>query len=61
MKRITALLIAATLLGGCFVTTHDHRPRGASKKGDRCRPSHHWENGHCVHNGKGKGARKHDY
>ena len=61
-RTLTSLLLALSLttLGGCiFVSKKPHGHREQAVRHD-CKPSQHWEDGHCVHNGKGKGARKHD-
>ena len=62
---LTRLLLAAfltTSLGGCLFVSKKpaHSSRSQASKSKSCKPSQHWEDGHCVHNGKGKGARKHD-
>jgi hypothetical protein len=67
MKRKIAISIlgvfAAMGLSGCLLyTSPGHSQTAASRgaPGGQCHPSQHWENGHCVHNGQGRGARKHD-
>jgi hypothetical protein len=59
MKRISSFVLALALLsplGGCFVHTGPGHSGKARKSG--CGPAHHWENGHCVHNGNGRGNGK---
>jgi hypothetical protein len=64
MKRIYSIVLALALvspLTGCFVHTgpgHGHSSK--AKKTKTCKPSQHWDGHQCRHNGKGKGARKHD-
>lgn len=56
------VVVTTTSLGGCIFVSkkpahREHREQASER---RCKPSQHWEDGHCVHNGRGKGARKHD-
>ena len=66
MKRYLAawlpIAFVATALSGCIVHTNPGHTvvRNGPPAREGCRPSQHWEDGHCVHNGKGRGARKHD-
>jgi hypothetical protein len=66
MKRTIVLpllaLVTSALSGGCVLYSHPAHGRTAAREAParECRPSQHWENGHCVHNGRGHGARKHD-
>ena len=66
MKRYLATWFTAAVLSmalsGCIVHTNRPHGRAVAREAPRegCRPSQHWEDGHCVHNGKGRGARKHD-
>ncbi len=59
MLRICLLAIALAL-AGCVVHA---QPRHHSSRASRvkCKPSHHWNGRYCEHNGRGRGARKHDY
>jgi len=62
-RTLTSLLVALSLTAtsGCvFVTKKPKHGHSEQHVDRRCKPSQHWENGHCVHNGRGKGARKHD-
>jgi hypothetical protein len=71
MKRtlIASLVASFSLVGpGCLVQTQERsqpseRQRSSQPDGERCRPSHDWDEKQqkCVHRGRGKGARKHDY
>ena len=64
MKKLSALLLTlgfAVSSTGCIVATgpsHRHRSSGVASR--ECKPSQHWDGERCVHNGKGRGARKHD-
>ena len=58
MTRILAGLFLASTLGGCVIV--EKKPGHARREHRSCKPSQHWEDGRCVHNGRGKGARKHD-
>jgi hypothetical protein len=66
LVSFAVLVLLAGSLSACVVRT-DPRPvgsrRAALNAGARpqCKPSHHWDGQMCRHNGKGKGARKHDY
>jgi hypothetical protein len=67
MRTLRASLLLPILglaLGGCVVHSYPSRGRAVAREAPppqrECRPSQHWEDGHCVHNGKGRGARKHD-
>jgi hypothetical protein len=64
MKCINALALVATVgLSGCVLYSHPAHGRAVAREApprEECRPSQHWEDGHCVHNGRGRGARKHD-
>lgn len=69
--RLSVLATLALFLSGCLLVTpppsRTGRSRGAlsssrePKRVERCRPSHYWDGDQCVHKGKGRGARKHDY
>jgi hypothetical protein len=64
MKKLSALLLTlgfAVSSTGCIVATgpsHGRRSSGVASR--ECKPSQHWDGERCVHNGKGRGARKHD-
>ena len=65
MKRSIVLSALALMMlvgsSGCFVYSHPAHGRSArSSSRPECHPSQHWDGSHCVHNGKGHGARKHD-
>ena len=67
MKQLIAsagLALVASTLGGCVLYSRPAHERtvvrGEPVRQRECRPSQHWEDGHCVHNGRGHGARKHD-
>jgi hypothetical protein len=65
MKQLivsAALALVASTLGGCVLYSHPAHERTVVRGQPvrECRPSQHWEDGHCVHNGRGRGARKHD-
>ena len=60
MKALTSILIAAlvsTSLAGCIVRTRTHTHSQPSRVRS-CPPAHHWENGACVHNGRGHGKHR---
>ena len=61
MKTIITIIFATLLLGGCVLHTHGHSHSYASRRAKKCAPSHHWNGSYCEHNGRGRGARKHDY
>ena len=59
MKKSFAALVALALLlptTGCLVRT-----RTSSRQSNvrSCPPSYHWEDGECVHNGRGRHKGKH--
>jgi hypothetical protein len=65
-RLVAALTFAGLSLSGCVVASrpahHHHRTeKVVVREAPSCRPSHHWDGEKCRHNGKGKGARKHDY
>jgi len=50
-----------TSLGGCIFVEKKPGPVKRDKRDAHgCKPSQHWDGDTCRHNGKGKGARKHD-
>jgi hypothetical protein len=60
MKALTSMLIAVIVsssLAGCLVRTRTHSHQSQSRVRS-CPPAHHWENGACVHNGRGHGKRR---
>lgn len=62
MKTIIVLGLTMLFLSGCLVRTHRSSSyRSSSKVAKKCAPSHHWNGRNCEHNGRGSGARKHDY
>lgn len=57
MKHFAMLALLSTILStGCIIRTRSH-PRSSSRVAS-CPPAHHWENGACVHNGRGHGNGK---
>ncbi|MCA9673585.1 MAG: hypothetical protein H6708_00485 [Kofleriaceae bacterium] len=61
MKRLVLVLLTFTVavpLGGCIVHTGPRHGHGHAHRA--CKPSQHWDGHQCRHNGKGRGARKHD-
>lgn len=65
MKTLILILSAAALsLTGCIVV-HDHahpaRGRAGLSRAPQCHPSEYWDGEHCIHKGRGQGARKHDH
>jgi hypothetical protein len=64
MKKLSALLLTLGFVAsstGCIIATgprHKHRSSGVASR--ECKPSQHWDGEKCRHNGKGRGARKHD-
>ena len=44
-----AVLVVASALSGCLITTHPRRS---------CGPAYHWNGARCVHNGKAYGHDK---
>ncbi len=60
LVRLMLAGFLATSLGGCFFVSKKQNHGHSSAKKGGCKPSQHMENGRCIHNGKGKGARKHD-
>lgn len=60
MKALISMMIAVVVsssLAGCIVRTrdrHHHHHHNSQRRVRDCPPSYHWENGACVHNGRGK-------
>ncbi|MBL9019811.1 MAG: hypothetical protein JNL83_36845 [Myxococcales bacterium] len=55
MKHLSLLALITTVLStGCIIRTRNHHHHRGSARAS-CPPAHHWENGACVHNGRGRG------
>jgi hypothetical protein len=58
LALIMLLAIGASTTTGCIVHRHPRQRTVVVKDKRSCPPAHHWEGGHCVHNGKAKGHHK---
>jgi hypothetical protein len=59
MKQLLPILIGVGMLiptTGCIVQNRRDRHQHVSRRD--CPPAHHWDDGRCVHNGKGRGNGK---
>ena len=61
-QTFTGLLLLLAFTSGCLIVGREPKHSTVeSRSHKKCKNSHHWDGEKCRHNGKGKGARKHDY
>jgi hypothetical protein len=52
MKLLIPILVAGSLLGGCFVRTNPQHHRHEPARVRSCPAGYHWDHGDCVSNGR---------
>lgn len=59
-QTFTGLLVVLAFASGCVFVSKEPKHSHESHSHKKCKKHQHWDDGRCVHKGKGKGARKHD-